>query len=218
MGEPPEIECLVLCHAGGRKVTDSRVLGMDCGVSKVFFDVNLSLDGFMAADGITAEEPLGQDGQRLREWAAGREADLAPNPVATVGALVGGRRTYDTSLPEWGAGGPHPPLPVFVITHAAPAEPPGDSVYTFVTDGIESALEQARAAAGERAVKVMGGAVIGQAYLAAGLVDEIVVHLVPVLLKAGTRMFDNLGPEHLGLELAEVVDTPAVTHLRYRVA
>jgi dihydrofolate reductase len=107
---------------------------------------------------------------------------------------------------------------VFVVTHDAPAESPERGVYTFVTDGIESALEQAKAAAGEKIVTVMGGASIGQQYIAAGLVDEISVHLVPVLLGSGTRMFEHLGGEHIQLEPIEVIGTRSATHLRFRIA
>lgn len=98
-----------------------------------------------------------------------------------------------------------------------PQPAPADSVYTFVDGGIEDALRQARAAAGDRDVRVMGGASLGQQFLAAGLVDEVVLHVVPVILAAGTRMVDQSGLEHIGLEIVEVLDTPAATHLRYRV-
>ena len=90
-------------------------------------------------------------------------------------------------------------------------------MYTFVTDGIESALQQAKAAAGDKDVSVMGGASIGRQYIAAGLVDEIRIHLVPVLLGSGNRMFEHLGSDHIRLETTEVLDTPAATHLRYRI-
>jgi dihydrofolate reductase len=106
---------------------------------------------------------------------------------------------------------------VFVVTHAEPEEAPEGGVYTFVTEGIESALEQAKAAAGDRDVALMGGADIGQQYIRAGLVDEISIHLVPVLLGSGTRMFEHLGSEHIQLESAGVIETPEATHLRFRV-
>jgi dihydrofolate reductase len=106
---------------------------------------------------------------------------------------------------------------VFVVTHEAPDAVPEGGVYTFVTDGIESALEQAKAAAGDKNVAVMGGAEVGRQYIAAGLVDEIGVHLVPVLFEAGTRMFEHLGGEHIQLETIEVIETRAATHLRYRI-
>ena len=99
-----------------------------------------------------------------------------------------------------------------------PAGTPEGGVYTFVTGGIETALEQARAAAGEKGVTVMGGAETGQQFLRAGLVDELCIHLVPVLFGSGTRMVDNLGDQHLQLEPAETIQTAAATHLRYRVA
>ena len=140
--------------------------------------------------------------------------------VSELGATICGRGTYDTSLPWWGADGPSGPArrPVFVVTHEAPAESPEDGVYTFVTDGIESALEQAKAAAEGKVVTVMGGASIGQQYIAAGLVDELAIHLVPVLFGGGTRMFEHLGDEHIQLETVDVVETPAATHLRFRIA
>jgi dihydrofolate reductase len=98
-----------------------------------------------------------------------------------------------------------------------PAESPQGGVYTFVTNGIESALEQARAAAGDKNVSVMSGASIGQQYIAAGLVDEIQIHLAPVLFGSGTRMFEHLGGEQIQLEPTEVIETPAAVHLRFGV-
>jgi dihydrofolate reductase len=106
---------------------------------------------------------------------------------------------------------------VFVATHAEPEDVPEGGVYTFVTDGIESALEDAKAVAGDKDVAVMGGAEIGQQYLRAGLIDEISIHLVPVLLGGGTRMFEHLGGEHIQLETAGVIETPQATHLRFRI-
>ena len=113
--------------------------------------------------------------------------------------------------------GPHPPTQVFVLTHEAPDAVPEGSVYTFVTDGIESALKQAKAAAGEKNVAVMGGPDIGRQFIEAGLVDEIGVHLVPVLFGSGTRMFEHLGGEHIQLETTSVIETPAAIHLGFRV-
>jgi dihydrofolate reductase len=106
---------------------------------------------------------------------------------------------------------------VFVVTHEAPDESPADGVYEFVTGGIEAALERAQAAAGERAVVVMGGADLGRQYIAAGLVDEIQIHLVPVLFGGGTRMFDDSLEGHVDLEPVEVIDTPVAIHQRFRV-
>ena len=134
-----------------------------------------------------------------------------------LGAIIAGRRTYDLSIPWWGADGPTGELrlPVFVVTHSAPDDVPDGGVYTFVTGGIEDALEQAEAAAGDKGVAVMGGALTFRQYLAAGLVEEIGINLVPVLLGGGTPLFEE--GEQTQLELVEVVDTPLATHLRYRV-
>lgn len=133
--------------------------------------------------------------------------------------MIAGRKTYDDSIPWWGANGPTGPTrrPLFVVTHSAPAESPEGGVYTFVTGGIESALAQARTVAGEMDISVMGGANIGQQYIAAGLVDEISIYLVPVPFGGGTRMFEHLGDAHIHRELVDTVATPVATHLRYSV-
>jgi dihydrofolate reductase len=191
-------------------------------VTKVIFNMSMSLDGFVTASGVRPEEPMGDGGQRLHEWAFGddeRNRELLAEAVNAIGALIAGRRTYDLSVPGWGADGPAGParVPVFVVTHAEPEEVPEGGVYTFVTDGIESALEEAKAAAGDKDVAVMGGAEIGQQYIRARLIDEISIHLVPVLLGGTTRMFEHLGSEHIQLETAGVIETPAATHLRFRV-
>jgi dihydrofolate reductase len=188
---------------------------------KVIFDMSMSLDGFVTASNVRPEEPLGDGGQRLHEWAFGddkRNRELLAEAVDAVGAVVAGRHTYDLSIPWWGADGPSGParVPVVVVTHLEPEDAPEGGVYTFVTDGIESALEQAKAAAGDKDVAVMGGADIGQQYIRAGLVDEISIHLVPVLFGGGTRMFEHLGSEHIQLETAGVIETSLATHLRFR--
>jgi dihydrofolate reductase len=188
----------------------------------VIFDISMSLDGYMTAAGQTPEEPMGPGGLRLVEWAMGddeRGRQLLDDAVGQLGASIAGRRTYDTSLPWWGADGPSGEArrPVFVVTHREPEEIPEGSVYEFVTGGIEAALERAQAAAGERAVVVMGGADLGRQYIAAGLVDEISIHTVPVLFGGGTRMFDGSIDEHINLEPIEVVETPVAIHQRFRV-
>ena len=191
-------------------------------MAKVFFDISMSLDGFITAANRTPEQPLGDGGERLHEWAFGedeRNQQLMSDALGSLGAVITGRRNYDDAVPWWGADGPTGPArrPVFVVTHEAPKESPEGGVYTFVTDGLESALEQARAVAQDKDVTVMGGANIGRQYIAAGLVDEISIHLVPVLFHSGTRMFENLSSEHIELEPVEVIETPSATHLRYRV-
>jgi dihydrofolate reductase len=192
-------------------------------MTRVIFDISMSLDGFVTASNVRPEEPLGDGGRRLHEWAFGedeRNRELLEEAVNFVGAVIAGRRTYDLSVASWGADGPAGParVPVFVVTHTEPEDVPEGGVYAFVTDGIEGALEQAKAVAGEKDVAVMGGAEVGQRYIGAGLVDEISIHLVPVLLGGGTRMFEHLGGGHLRLETSEVIETPEATHLRFRVA
>jgi dihydrofolate reductase len=134
-----------------------------------------------------------------------------------VGATVAGRRTYDLSVTSWGPDGPsgQARIPLFVVSHGRPEQVPEGGVYTFVGSP-EEALEQARAAAGTKDVDVMG-ADVGQQLLRAGRVDEVHVHLVPVLFGAGTRLFDNLGDGHIDLEQVRVVQGSTVTHLQYRV-
>jgi dihydrofolate reductase len=190
-------------------------------MGNVIFDISMSLDGFMTAADPRPDEPMGDGGQRLVAWAFGddeRSREVLERGVAGVGAVIAGRRTYDTSVPWWGADGPTRAarVPVFVLSHGVPDAVPEGGVYTFV-DGIERALEQARAVAGEKYVTVMGGADTGQQFLRAGLVDELSIHLVPILLGDGTRMFENVGGP-IEFEAAEVVHSPAATHLRLRIA
>lgn len=191
-------------------------------MGKVIFDISMSLDGFITASDQTPDEPMGDGGQRLHEWAFGGDEtnrQFLERAVEGLGAVIAGRRTYDHSLPWWGADGPSGPArrPVFVVTHDAPSESPAGGVYRFVTDGIQSALEQARVAAGDKDVTVMGGADLGRQYIAAGLVDEISIHLVPVLFGGGTRMFGDLHKGHIQLEAVDVLATPSASHVRYRI-
>lgn len=191
-------------------------------MTKVIFDISMSLDGFMTAAQQTPETPMGDGGQQLVQWAFGEDArsrDLLEGAVADLGAVIAGRRTYDTSVPWWGANGPSGDArrPVFVVTHTVPQNAPEGGVYTFVTGGIEEALRAAKAAAGGKHVCVMGGADLGQQYIRAGLIDAISIHLVPVLFGAGTRMFEHLGGEHIQLETVDVITTAEAIHLRFRV-
>ncbi len=190
-------------------------------MTKVIFDMSMSLDGYMTASGVRPEEPMGDGGQQLHEWAFGagdeRSAKVLAEMGSSVGAGIAGRRTYDTSVPWWGPDGPSGSIrtPLFVVSHSEPEQVPDGGVYTFV-DSPEEAVEQARAAAGEKGVDIIGGD-IGQQLIRAGLVDEIHVHLVPVLFGAGTRLFENLGDDHIQLEAPRVTEGSKATHLRYRV-
>jgi dihydrofolate reductase len=210
-------------------------------MGKVIVALAMSLDGFVAGPNDGGDRPLGDGGTRLFDWyfdgdtpirayqsAAERGVPVPPfklsrtsaevfeDLVDSGGAVVTGRRTYDIAN-AWSGNGPAPGVPVFVVTHHVPDHPPrGESSYTFVTDGVESAIEQAKAAAGDRYVSVMGASVPQQC-LRAGLLDEIQIHLVPVLLGGGVRLFEHFGTDSIQLDTVRVVEAPGVTHLRYRV-
>ncbi len=181
----------------------------------------MSLDGFVTARAVTAEQPMGREGARLHTWArdtpSPRNAELLEASVAEAGAFICGRRTYDLSLPWWGADGPTGParVPLVVVTHDEPDDAPDDGVYTFV-DGVADAVARAQQVAGARPIAVMS-ADIGRQCLLAGLVDEVSVHLVPVLLGDGTRLFEAVGGTAIELGVPGVVETAEVTHLRYPV-
>jgi dihydrofolate reductase len=211
---------------------------------KVIVDLSMSLDGFVAGPNQTLDEPLGEYGEDLHEWAfaaaswreshgqSGGEdnadSKVIEESVARTGAFVMGRRMFSGGEGSWeddpratGWWGDEPPfhVPVFVLTQHArePLNMQGGTTFTFVTEGIEAALEQAQNAAGEKDVTLAGGASIAQQYLKAGLVDELQVHVAPVFLGDGVRLFESLGDNRPELELTRVVDSPTVTHLRYRV-
>ena len=212
-------------------------------MSKVIADISMSLDGYVAGPDPDLEDPLGSGGERLHEWAFGAQSwrethgreggepnadsDVIAERVSATGAVVMGRRMYSGGSGAWeqdprarGWWGNDPPFhaPVFVLTHHArePLPMEGGTTFNFVTDGIESALEQAKAAAGEKDVHVAGGATVVQQAIAAGLLDELEVHVAPVFLGGGARLFDGVAAD-VGLEITRVVDSPTVTHLRYRV-
>jgi dihydrofolate reductase len=188
-------------------------------VSISVLDMSVSLDGYIAGP----DDFLGgADGHRLHDWfAPGGEFVELSGPVkelmdemSEAGAVLAGRRTAEL-MDHWG--GDHNGLPIFVPSHRppGPAARWGYPLVTYVTEGIESAMDQAKAAAGDREVQVRG-AYTGQRALAAGVLDEVRIHQVPVLLGRGIRLFDQL-PSEIDLEIVTVVDTPEATHIRYRV-
>ena len=183
----------------------------------VVFDTSMSLDGYMAASHRTIDQPLGDGGEQLHEWT--QDTDYLASRIEQLGAVVTGRRNYDDSIRWWGADGPSGPArrPVFVLTHTAPEEVPEGGVYHFVSDGIEAALAQAREVAGDGVVTVMGGADVARQYLEAGLVDELSIHVVPVLFGSGLPVFQGLDLGHVQLEQLESRESPQAVHLRYRV-
>jgi dihydrofolate reductase len=200
-------------------------------MTKVVIDMSMSLDGFVAGPDDGKADGLGRHGgPHLFDWYVsgteevgdpiflpepGANRDEVERMFAESGAYIFGRRTYEIT-DGWGGRHPVNGAPIFVLTHDPPADfPRGHSNLTFVTDGIESAIDQARAVAGGKDVK-LGGASPGKQALAAGLCDEILVHLAPYLLGGGVRLFDRL-PDGIQLEKLSVSDGPFATHLRYRV-
>jgi dihydrofolate reductase len=210
-------------------------------MSKLKLHMMMSLDGFTAAPEQSAENPFGIGGMQLNEWLfplkafremhgeEGGEVN-ASTPIVegwfdNIGATVMGRNMFGGGPGPWdeswrGYWGEEPPYhhPVFVLTQHArePLEMKGGTTFSFVTDGIESALEQARAAGAGKDVSLGGGATAAQQYLAAGLLDEALISFVPVFLGGGTRLFENLGASPRRPRQVETVEAPGVTHIRYR--
>jgi dihydrofolate reductase len=194
-------------------------------MSRSVLYMSMSLDGFIAGPQDDADHGLGVNGERLHAWLQDVPADtpggFRPGGVngqvfdeaMATGAVVVGRRTFDLAG-RWS--GDHHGVPIYVPTRGTPPEPASDWVH-YVTDGVESAMAQAKAAAGDADVMVHG-AELTQSLLRAGVLDELEIHLVPVLLGAGRRLFEHLGPEHIELERVRVIAGEGVTHLRYRVA
>ncbi len=210
-------------------------------MSRVRIHISVSADGYVAGPNQSEENPLGEAGERLHDWVVALRAWRAPHGLeggevnasdavveeaqASIGAEIMGRGKFGGGPGPWGEDpwpgwwGEDPPfhMPVFVLTHHR-REPLtlSDTTFTFVTDGIEAALEQARAAAGDKDVLIGGGADVINQYLAAGHVDELELHVVPLLLGGGARLFEGIGP-NLELEQIRVVEAPGVAHLKYRV-
>ncbi len=214
-------------------------------MAKVRCEISMSLDGFVAGPNPSLEEPLGAGGDLLHEWAfaaaswrdshgleggeKNADSDVIEESLRATGAVVMGRKMFSGGEGSWendpradGWWGDDPPfhVSVFVLTHQARGTKvmEGGTSFEFVTDGIEAALERAKAAAGDKDVLLAGGASIVQQYLKAGLLDELQIHVAPALLGEGTSLFDRLGIEPVGLEATRVIASPSVTHLRFRVA
>jgi len=208
----------------------------------LLLDISVSLDGFVAGPHPSLDQPLGEGGERLADWViatrawrdmhgmeggeTGLDSEIVEGWISRVGATVMGRRMFSGGSGPWdqdpnanGWWGDEPPFhhPVFVLTHHRRdlLELKG-TTFTFVTDGIQSAWDQAREAAGDKDVTIGGGADAAQQFLEGGLVDEVQIHVPPVLLGGGTPLFDRRTAK-VQLEKVEVVDSPSVTHLRFRV-
>jgi dihydrofolate reductase len=203
--------------------------------------LTMSLDGYVAGPNQSVANPLGEGGGQLHEWAfatssfraqhgmeggvTGPDDEIAAEVLKDVGATIMGRHMFGGGDGDWGDGswtgwwGDDPPYhtPVFVLTHhpRAPLPMRGGTTFHFVTDGMEAALERARTAAGAKDVSIGGGADVARQYLRAGLIDEMDIHLVPVLLGSGARLFED-DPRRTGFELVRAVASPAVGHFKYR--
>ena len=212
-------------------------------MSKVRFQITMSLDGYVAGPNQSMKDPLGVGGEALHTWAielaswkeqhgqkggvVNASSAIMQEMFENVGAVIMGRNMFGGGPGPWksdwkGWWGEDPPyhMPVFVLTHQArdPLPMQGGTTFHFVTDGIESALNQAKRAAAAKDVLIMGGANAIQQFLAAGLVDEVNISMVPVMLGGGERLLDNLGDSPPRFEQTRIVEAPGVVHLRYRVA
>jgi len=207
------------------------------------FDITMTLDGYVAGPNQSVEDPLGEGARGIHNWAlktkafaeihgdeggeTGTNDDVVRESFANVGATLMGRNMFGGGPGPWGEDPwsgwwrDNPPFhtPVFVLTHheREPLEMEGGTTFHFVTDGVESALEQATEVADGKDVHIGGGAQTAQQYLAAGLIDEMELHVVPQLLGGGERLLDNLDGAEIKLEQARVIETPEVTHLKYRI-
>jgi dihydrofolate reductase len=191
-------------------------------MGKVYSEITMSLDGFITGPNVGVGNGLGDNGERLHDWMFDAKTDadarLVAETYATTGAVVLGKGMFDVGFEPWGDPPPFR-MPVFVVTHAArdPLPMQGGTTYTFVTGGIEAALKLARAATGDKHVGIWGGADIIRQYLQAGLLDEVLLHIAPILLGGGIRLFEGLNPERIELKKISASDTPAATHFRYQV-
>ncbi len=210
-------------------------------MSQLRFEISISVDGYVAGPNQSEQDPLGEGGEGLHEWVLKLDSwrrshghgpgevnasdEVVAEALENIGAVIMGRGMFGGGPGEWeeswrGWWGEDPPfhVPVFVLTHheRESLEMEDGTSFHFVTDGIEAALDLAREAAGDKDVRLGGGAEAAQQYLAAGLLDELQLNVVPILLGGGERLFENVGSD-LELEQVKVVQTPEVTHIRYAV-
>jgi dihydrofolate reductase len=213
-------------------------------MGKFKIQITMTLDGYVAGRNQSVKNPLGEGADRIHDWAratkflrellgsgeggdTGIDDQVLRESFANVGATIMGRNMFGGGPGPWGDGswkgwwGDNPPFqtPVFVLTHYArePLVMEGGTTFYFVTDGIESALKQARRAADDKDVALGGGANVAQQYLNAGLIDQLTLHLVPMFLGGGERLFDGIDAKKVSLEVVDLVHSPVVSHLRYEV-
>jgi len=207
-------------------------------VRKVTFDISMSLDGYITGPDNSSEHPLGENGEMLHQWLyrlaswrkrhgissgkinkVNKDAKVVEESFKSTGAVIMGRRMYDHGVKYWGDNPPFH-VPVFVLTHERKEKivKEGATSFTFVTDGIKSALLQAKAAAGNKNVAIAGGADTARQFMKAGLLDEMQIHFVPILLGGGIRLFDRLDSGPITLKRNRVIESTGVTHIRFRVS
>ena len=205
---------------------------------KVTFDISMSLDGYITGPDNSSEHPLGENGEMLHQWLyrlaswrkrhgissgkinkVNKDAKVVEESFKSTGAVIMGRRMYDHGVKYWGDNPPFH-VPVFVLTHERKEKivKEGATSFTFVTDGIKSALLQAKAAAGNKNVAIAGGADTARQFMKAGLLDEMQIHFVPILLGGGIRLFDRLDSGPITLKRNRVIESTGVTHIRFRVS
>lgn len=189
-------------------------------MGQVIYEVSMSLDGFISGSNVRPEAGLGDGGEQLHEGGM-NSPDARTRAIieswASTGATIVGRTTYNLSIPYWGADGPTGAarVPTIVVSHSMPQNVLSGSVYSFV-NGVEAALEKAKALAGDGIVSITGSNVAKQ-FLQQGLIDEVVIHMIPVVFGSGTPLLGDLDNQHIPLETVEVIETKAVIHLRLRV-
>ncbi len=212
-------------------------------MARLRFSISMSLDGYVAGPNPTMKEPLGEGGESLHDWVVavrswrqmhgkeggttGTDDEIAAESFQNIGATIMGRNMFGGGTGPWpepawnGWWGEDPPFhtPVFVLTHHArpPLEMKGGTTYHFVTDGIGAALDWARRVAGGKDIALAGGANVFQQYVKAGLLDEMEIHLVPILLGGGARLFDDTGAQQTAYEPIRVAASPTVSHFKYRL-
>lgn len=185
----------------------------------VLLEISMSLDGFVAGPNVSIQNPMGDGGEALHTWLFGAKTPVDEAIIAdmlgSIGAVIMGRRTYDLGEGPWGDEPPFP-VPCFVLTHRGRAPVVKQNVVTtFVEGGIGTALDHAKRAAGGKKILVMGGAATARQYMKARLIDELTIHLAHCLLGGGDRLFD--GADAMPLHKVEVVESGAVTHLKFRI-
>jgi dihydrofolate reductase len=222
----------------------AQLIAMGYGnMTKLRFNITMSLDGYVAGPNQSVRHPLGEGGEQLHDWAfatqtfraihemeggaTGPDDEIAKEYFQNVGATIMGRHMFGGGNGPWGDKpwngwwGENPPfhMPVFVLTHHARDSlvMQGGTTFHFVTEGIHAALERAKEAARGKDITLGGGADVAQQYLNAGLIDEMEIHIVPVLLGDGTRLFDNTGGRQVGYECIRVINSPSVSHYKYRL-